>query len=75
VIGILICQLVVNIVLASIFLIRPSVMTGAAWKILAFIGLCVLPALCIVGGMNTHVQRSEQTKFCISCHVIAPYGQ
>jgi len=75
VIGILICQIAVSIVLASIFLIRPSVTTGAAWKILAFIGLCVLPALCIVGGMNTHVQRSEQTKFCISCHVMAPYGQ
>jgi len=75
VIGILICQIVVSIVLASIFLIRPSVTTGAAWKILAFIGLCVLPALCIVGGMNTHVQRSEQTKFCISCHVMIPYGQ
>ncbi|HEY4739975.1 MAG TPA: NapC/NirT family cytochrome c [Candidatus Acidoferrales bacterium] len=74
-IGILICQIVVSIVLASIFLIRPSVTTGAAWKILAFIGLCVLPALCIVGGMNTHVQRSEQTKFCISCHVMIPYGQ
>ena len=74
-IGILICQIAVSIVLASIFLIRPSVTTGAAWKILAFIGLCVLPALCIVGGMNTHVQRSEQTKFCISCHVMAPYGQ
>jgi hypothetical protein len=75
VIGILICQIAVSIMLASIFLIRPSVTTGAAWKILAFIGLCVLPALCIVGGMNTHVQRSEQTKFCISCHVMAPYGQ
>ena len=74
-IGILICQIAVSIMLASIFLIRPSVTTGAAWKILAFIGLCVLPALCIVGGMNTHVQRSEQTKFCISCHVMAPYGQ
>ncbi|MGA8268424.1 MAG: hypothetical protein WB787_11720, partial [Candidatus Acidiferrales bacterium] len=74
-IGILICQIVVSIVLASIFLIRPSVTTGAAWKILAFIGLCILPALCIVGGMNAHVQRSEQTSFCISCHVMIPYGQ
>ncbi|MGC1200686.1 MAG: hypothetical protein WA879_03990, partial [Candidatus Acidiferrales bacterium] len=22
-----------------------------------------------------HVQRSEQTRFCISCHVMIPYGQ
>jgi cytochrome c-type protein NapC len=75
VIGILICQIALSIVLAAIFLIRPSVTTGAGWKILAFIGLCVLPALCIVGGMNTHMQRSEQTRFCISCHVMIPYGQ
>ncbi len=74
-IGILICQIALSIVLAAIFLIRPSVTTGAGWKILAFIGLCVLPALCIVGGMNTHMQRSEQTRFCISCHVMVPYGQ
>jgi cytochrome c-type protein NapC len=75
VIGILICQIVISIVLAAVFLIRPSLTTGAAWKILAFIGLCILPALCIVGGMNTHMQRSEQTQFCISCHVMVPYGQ
>lgn len=74
-IGILICQIALSIVLAAIFLIRPSVTIGAGWKILAFIGLCVLPALCIVGGMNTHMQRSEQTRFCISCHVMIPYGQ
>jgi cytochrome c-type protein NapC len=75
VIGILICQIALSVVLASVFLIRPSLTSAAGWKILAFIGLCVLPALCIVGGMNTHVQRSEQTQFCISCHVMIPYGQ
>jgi len=75
VIGILICQIVLSVVLATIFLVRPSLTTEAAWKILAFIGLCVLPALCIVGGMNTHMERSEQRRFCISCHSMAPYGE
>jgi len=75
VIGILICQIALSIVLAAIFLIRPSLTSAAGWKIVAFIGLCVLPALCIVGGMNTHVQRSEQTRFCVSCHVMIPYGR
>jgi hypothetical protein len=74
-IGILIAQIVVSIVLASIFLVRPSVTIGTGWKILAFIGLCVLPALCIVGGVNAHIQRSEQRAFCISCHAMVPYGQ
>jgi len=75
VIGILICQIALSIVLAAVFLIRPSLTSAAGWKIVAFIGLSVLPALCIVGGLNTHVQRSEQTQFCISCHVMIPYGQ
>ena len=74
-IGILICQITLSAALAAVFLIRPSLTSAAGWKIVAFIGLCVLPALCIVGGMNTHVQRSEQTQFCISCHVMIPYGQ
>jgi cytochrome c-type protein NapC len=73
--GILVSQIIISIVLASIFLIRPSVTIGAGWKILAFIGLCVLPALCIVGGMNIHMQRSEETQFCISCHAMTPYGR
>lgn len=73
--GLLIGQIVITIILASIFLFRPSVTAGSGWKIVAFLGLGVLPAMCIVGGMNTHVQRSEQTSFCISCHVMAPYGR
>ncbi len=73
--AILISQIILSIVLASIFLIRPSTATGTGSKILAFIGLAVLPGLCIVGGMNFHMQRSEQTRFCISCHAMAPYGR
>jgi len=75
VIAVLICQIVLSIVLASVFLIRPSLTHAVGWKVLAFIGLFLLPAMCIVGGMNTHIQRSEQTRFCISCHVMIPYGQ
>jgi cytochrome c-type protein NapC len=73
--GLLICQIALSIVLASVFLIRPSLTSATGWKIVAFMGLCVLPGLCIVGGMNTHVERSETTRFCTSCHVMVPYGQ
>jgi cytochrome c-type protein NapC len=73
--GLLIAQIVVTVFLASIFLVRPSVTASTVWKIVAFAGLCVLPALCVVGGMDFHMQRSEQTQFCISCHVMQPYGR
>ena len=72
---VLICLIVLSIVLASIFLFRPSATYDAAWKVMAFIGLCVLPALCIGMGMSTQMQRSEETRFCIACHEMAPFGQ
>jgi cytochrome c-type protein NapC len=73
--AILYAQITLTIVLALVFLIRPSVTAGTSGKIIAFIGLCVLPALCIVAGMNTHMQRSETTTFCISCHAMEGYGR
>lgn len=73
--GILIVLIVLSIVVATIFLIRPSVTRAAGWRMVAFIGLCVLPALCVAAGANFHIQRSETTQFCISCHAMAPYGR
>jgi NapC/NirT cytochrome c family, N-terminal region len=75
VIGLLISQIILTIALALIFLIRPGVTANVGWRIVAFVGLCVLPAMCMVGGMNAHMVRSEQRRFCISCHAMAPYGQ
>jgi cytochrome c-type protein NapC len=74
-IGMLIVQIALSIVLAAVFLIRPALTNATGWKMVAFIGLCVLPGLCLVGGMNTHVQRSETTRFCTSCHVMELYGK
>ena len=72
---ILIALIVLTIVLAVFFFVRPVRAVGAGEKILVFIALFILPLLCIGGGMSTHVQRSEQTQFCISCHAMARYGQ
>jgi cytochrome c-type protein NapC len=73
--GTLIALIVLTMVLAIVFLVRPVVTAGPREKILAFMALFILPALCVGGGMSTHMQRSEQTRFCISCHAMAPYGQ
>lgn len=66
--GILIALIVLTIVLAAVFLVRSSITVGATGKILAFVGLCALPALSIGTGMSFQNQRSKQTRFCISCH-------
>ncbi len=74
-IGVLIALVVLAIVLAVVFLVRPAITVGATGKILAFIGLCILPTLCIVTGMSFHMQRSKQTAYCISCHSMETHGQ
>ncbi len=74
-IGLLITLIAVTIAVAALFFVHPSIIRGATGKILAFIGLCVLPALCVAAGMSTHMARSEQTKFCISCHSMENYGK
>jgi mono/diheme cytochrome c family protein/nitrate/TMAO reductase-like tetraheme cytochrome c subunit len=74
-IGILVALVALTIVLAGVFLVRPSFTLGATGKILAFVGLCVLPALCIGTGMSFHMQRSQQTAYCVSCHSMESHGQ
>lgn len=73
--AILYAQIGLTIVLALVFLIRPSVTAGIGGKIIAFVGLGLLPALCIIAGMNTHMQRTETTQFCTSCHAMERYGR
>jgi cytochrome c-type protein NapC len=74
-IGILIILVVLTIVLAGVFLVRPAITVGATGKILAFVGLCILPTLCIGTGMSFHLQRSQQTAYCVSCHSMESHGQ
>jgi cytochrome c-type protein NapC len=73
--GVLIVLIVLTIVLAGVFLVRPSVTGAVTGKVLAFVGLCVLPALCIGTGLSFHMQRSQQTAYCISCHSMETHGE
>jgi cytochrome c-type protein NapC len=73
--GVVIALIVLTIVLAGVFLVHPSITGGVTGKVLAFVGLCVLPALCIGTGMSFHMQRSQQTAYCISCHSMESHGE
>jgi cytochrome c-type protein NapC len=73
--GVLIALVVLTIVLAAVLLARPSITAGATGKILAFIGLFALPTLCIGSGMSFHLQRSQRTAYCISCHSMESHGK
>ncbi len=73
--GVLRALIVLTIPLAAVFLVRSSITTEATGKILAFVGLCVLPVLCIGTGWSVHQERSEQTASCTACHSMESHGK
>jgi cytochrome c-type protein NapC len=64
-----------TIVLLGVLLTRASLTATPAGKILAFLAFCALPILCGFWGLNEHLERSKQTAFCLSCHIMEPYGR
>jgi cytochrome c-type protein NapC len=65
----------ISIGLILIVLFRPSVTMTRGGKILAFVSLFVFPILSGTMGASTHIERSKETQFCLSCHVMEPFGK
>lgn len=73
-------EAVAAVVLAAIALIalvtlRPSLTAARGGKILAFFAFLVLPVLATAMGLSAHLEQSKSTEFCLSCHVMQPYGR
>jgi len=62
-------------VLLVLLIVRPTVTRDRGGRILAFIGLLVLPSLALAVGFGAHVEQSKRTEFCLSCHIMEPYGK
>ncbi|MGB6684889.1 MAG: NapC/NirT family cytochrome c [Candidatus Acidiferrum sp.] len=62
-------------VLAGVIVVRPAVTVSRAGKILAFCVLFFLPLFSLAVGMQNEMTRSESTAFCLSCHIMEPYGK
>ena len=67
--------LVITLVVASLVAFRPAITMARSGKILAFLGLFIFPVLTGLLGFENHVERSKQTQFCLSCHIMEPYGR
>ena len=69
--------ILVGLTLLIVFLviIRPEITAARGGKILAFLALFVFPVFAGVMGFENHMERSKQTAFCLSCHVMEPYGK
>src|SRR5262245_17010267 len=55
--------------------IRPEVTRVPGGKVIAFLVVFVAPALALFGGASAHMERSKTTRFCLSCHIMEPYGK
>jgi cytochrome c-type protein NapC len=64
-----------SIVLILVIVIRPSITVSREGKIVAFLALFIVPVITAFVGASQHLERSEQTQFCLSCHIMEPYGR
>jgi cytochrome c-type protein NapC len=71
----LLCLILFSAVLVSVLAALPGITASRGGKILAFLVLFVLPLLCMAIGVSSEVERSKSTSFCLSCHVMEPYGR
>jgi cytochrome c-type protein NapC len=73
--ALLVSLILFSAALSGVLALRPSITATAGGKILAFLVLFLLPLLCLAMGLNSEVERSKSTQFCLSCHTMEPYGR
>jgi cytochrome c-type protein NapC len=61
--------------LAGVLVARPAITASSAGKILAFGVLFFLPLFSLMAGMENEMERSKSAAFCLSCHIMEPYGK
>ena len=65
----------VTIALISLLVLRPALVAARGGRILGFLCLFALPLLATGLGTAAQVEHSKSTQFCLSCHVMEPYGK
>src|SRR5271155_5299877 len=64
-----------TVVLILMLMLRPSLTATKAGKVLAFVALFILPIMSGGFGVTTHMEHAKRTEFCLSCHIMGPYGK
>jgi cytochrome c-type protein NapC len=67
--------LVVSVVLIAIIAFRPAITHNREGKMLAFVAFLILPVVCMLWGASEHIDRSKQTAFCLSYHIMESHGK
>lgn len=69
------CLVLLAVALIGLITLRPGLTAARGGKVLAFIAFFLLPAAALWGGYHLHMEHSKSTRFCMSCHVMEPYGR
>lgn len=73
--GAVLVFLAITVVFIAVIIVRPEVTAARGGKKLAFLGLFVFPVFGGMLGLENHIERSKQTSFCLSCHIMEDYGK
>jgi cytochrome c-type protein NapC len=65
----------VTAMLAGLIALRTGITRSRGGQILAFGALFMLPAVSLIAGYSTQMERAQSTEFCLSCHVMTDYGR
>lgn len=55
--------------------VRPGLMRTPGGQALAVVALLALPIASVRAGFVLHYESTKATSFCLSCHVMEPYGE
>lgn len=69
--------IVTGLVIAILLVILryPVRVRGKGGRLLGFFALMVAPVVMSLNSTSLHIENTKTTKFCLSCHVMEPYGE
>ena len=65
----------ISIAFILLLVIRPSLIARREGKVLGLLAFIVLPVVAASIGASEHLENSKQTQFCLSCHIMEPWGK
>jgi len=65
----------ISVAFILLLVIRPSLTARREGKILGLLAFIVLPVVAASIGASEHLENSKQTQFCLSCHIMEPWGK
>ena len=72
---IIISLVVINIGFIVVLIVNPKLTASVGGKVLVFIAFFILPVMTIVFSTTLQYNNSKTMEFCLSCHIMKPYGQ